>query len=265
MIPASPVREVKAASRTCKILIMAALPQEVRPFLRRIKARPRTGLGVVAWEWESEAALVALSGMGAAGVHRAGETLVNRWRPELLVSLGFAGALAPGLATGDVVVGGGFWHYDPDTRQLRPGSRPAPGSWPHLHRALGHAGLNTASASLVTTPRIICKAKHGPALTGLPQPVVDLESGLLAELAAAHDLPFLSLRAITDAATDEIPEFLRHAINQQTSPGIRTALTWLAQDVTRVQELVRLWQRSRRAARSLSEALMILWPHLSGR
>jgi adenosylhomocysteine nucleosidase len=265
MILASPVREVKAASRTCKILIMAALPQEVRPFLRRVKARRRPGLGLAAWEWESAAALVALSGMGAAAAHRAGKTLVNRCRPELLISLGFAGALAPGLTAGDVVVGGGFWHYDPDTRELKPGPKPAPGAWTHLHHALGHAGLKSASASLVTTPRIICKAKHGPTLTGLPQPVVDLESGVLAELAAAHDLPFLSLRVITDAATDEIPEFLRHAINQQTSPGIRTALTWLAQDVTRVQDLVRLWQNSRRAARSLSEALMVLWPHLSGR
>jgi len=265
MIPVSPVREVKAASRTCKILIMAALPQEVRPFLGRVKARRRTGLGMAAWEWEPEAAIVAVSGMGAAAARRAGTNLLSRCRPELLVSLGFAGALAPGLAAGDVVVGGGFWHYNPDTRELRPGSRPAPDSWTHLHHALGHAGLNSASASLVTTPRIICKAKHGAAFGGLPQPVVDLETGVLAELAAAQDLPFLSLRAITDAAADEIPEFLRHAAARQASPGIRTALAWLAQDVSRVQDLVRLWQHSRRAARSLSDALLILWPHLSGR
>jgi len=265
MIPASPVREVKAASRTCKILIMAALPQEVRPFLRRIKARRRPGLGLAAWEWEAGAALVAVSGMGAAAARRAGTTLLSRCRPKLLISLGFAGALAPGLAAGDVVVGGGFWHYDPDTRELRPGSSPAPGSWTHLQHALGHAGLNTASASLVTTSRIICKAKHGAALGGLPQPVVDLETGVLAELAAAQDVPFLSLRAITDAAADEIPEFLRHAAGRHVSVNIRTALAWLAQDVTRVQDLVRLWQHSRRAARSLSDALMILWPHLSAR
>jgi adenosylhomocysteine nucleosidase len=265
MILTSPVREVLATSRTCKILIMAALPQEVRPFLRRVKARRWPGLGVAAWEWESEAALVALSGMGAAAAHRAGKTLVNRCRPELLVSLGFAGALAPGLATGDVVLGGGFYYYDPDTRELKPGSSPEPASWQNLHHALGHAGLNTASASLVTTPRIIRKAKHGAALNGLPHPVVDQETGVLAELATAHDLPFLSLRAITDAAADEIPEFVRHALNQQVSPGIRTALAWLAEDVTRAPDLLRLWQHSRRAARSLSQALMILWPHLSGR
>jgi adenosylhomocysteine nucleosidase len=265
MKTASPVREVQAASRTCKILLMAALPQEVRPFLRRVQARRRPDLGPAAWEWPREAAVVALSGMGAAAAHRIGETLINRCRPDLLVSLGFGGALAPGLAPGDVVLGRGFWHYDPDTRELKPGSTPAPGSWPHLHHALGAAGLNNAGASLVTTPRIIRKAKHGAALTGLPHPVMDLETGILAELAAAHDLPFLSLRAITDAAADEIPEFVRQASTRQASPGIRTALAWLAQDATRVPDLLRLWQRSRRAARSLSQALLILWPHLPGR
>jgi adenosylhomocysteine nucleosidase len=242
---------------------MAALPQEVRPFLRRIKARPRPDLGLPAWEWESQAAVVAVSGMGAAAARRAGVTLISRCRPQLLLSLGFAGALVPGLAAGDVILEADFWHYDPDSRELRPGSPPAPWSLAPLHEALGQAGLATARASLVTTSRIIRKGKHRAALSGLPHPVVDLETGVLAELAAARDLPFLALRAITDAAAEEIPEFLRTAVNQEAALRARLVLAWLAQDLTRVQDLLRLWRRSRRAARSLSEALLILWPHLA--
>ncbi len=110
------------ASRPCRILIMAALPQEVRPFLRRVQARPRRDLGLPAWDWESAAVVVALSGMGGAAARRAGETLIGRCRPELLVSLGFGGALTPGLTAGDVVLGATFWHYDPDTRELKAAS-----------------------------------------------------------------------------------------------------------------------------------------------
>lgn len=258
-------REAMPASRPCRILLMAALPQEVRPFLRRINARPRRDLGLPAWDWEPEAAVVALSGMGPAAARRAGETLIRRCRPELLVSLGFGGALTPGLAAGDVVLGETFWHYDPDTRELRASSQPASRSLTHLPQALKKAGLTIINGSVVSTTRIIHKGNQSAPLSGLPHPVLDLETAILAELAAAQALPFLSLRGITDTATEEIPEFLRRAADQEAAVGVTTALAWLAQDFRRLQDLLRLWRRSRRAAQALSEALMILWPHLSDR
>ena len=144
---------------------------------------------------------MALSGMGAAAARRAGETLVGRCRPELLVSLGFGGALTPGLAAGDLVLGETFWHYNPDTRELKAGPQPAPPRpLPLLCGALKQAGLTAVTGSLVTTSRIIHKGRQGEPLAGLPRPVLDLETGALAEMAAAQGLAFLSLRAITDAA-----------------------------------------------------------------
>lgn len=253
-----------SAGPACRILIMAALPQEVRPFLRRVKARPRRDLGLPAWDWEPGAAVVALSGMGAAAARRAGEILVSRCRPQLLVSLGFGGALAPGLAVGDLVLGSTFWGYNPDTRELTAGPHPPlPKSLARLRQALETGGLNAAIASLVTTTRIIHKKDQGEPLSALPQPVLDLETNVLAEIAAARNLPFLSLRVITDEAGQEIPEFLRDAGAPGATVGIRQALTWLAGDFRRVKDLYRLWRDSRRAARALSEALAILWPFLS--
>jgi adenosylhomocysteine nucleosidase len=245
------------------ILIMAALPMEVRPFLRQAKARPRRDLGVPAWEWESGSGVVALSGMGEAAARRAGETLIGRCRPWLLVSWGFAGALAPGLAVGDLVLGESFWHYNPDARELKAGCQPQPPlPLPLLSRALKQAGLQAVSRSLVSTTRIIHKARQGDSLAGLPQPVLDLETAALAAVAAAHRLAFLSLRAITDAAGEEIPEFLRAAGVQATAVGVRGALRWLAADCRRVKDLYVLWGRSRRAAQALARAWLVLWPLL---
>jgi len=244
---------------------MAALPQEVRPFLRRVKARPRRDLGFPAWEWAGASAVAALSGMGGAAARRSAETLISRCRPEILVSLGFAGALVPGLAVGDVVLGATFWRYNPDTRELsQAASAPAPRPLRVLGQALAAAGLAAVSGSLVTTTRIIHKQTEGEPLTGLPHPILDLETAFLAEVAAAHNLPFLSLRAITDAAWEEIPEFLRDPGAPDATVGVRQALTWLAGDLRRVQDLLRLWRGSRRAAQALSEALVILLPLLSG-
>ncbi len=207
--------------------------------------------------------MVALSGMGEAAARRAGETLVGRCRPELLVSLGFGGALTPGLAAGDLVLGETFWRYNPDTRELQAGPHPAfPRPLPLLCGALKKAGLTAVTGSLVTTSRIIHKGRQGGPLAGLPRPVLDLETGALAEMAAAQDLAFLSLRAITDAAGEEIPEFLHTAGDQGATVGVGAALRWLAADFRRLQDLLHLWRRSRGAARKLARALTVLWPLL---
>ena len=247
----------------CRILVMAALPLEVRPFLRRVGARARRDLGLPAWEWEPGPGVAALSGMGEAAARRAGESLVGRCRPEILVSLGFGGALSPGLAPGDLVLGETFWRYDPDTRELQAVTPPAcPRPLPRLCGALAQAGLTAVTGSLVTTSRIINKGRQGGPLAGLPQAVLDLETSALVEMAAAQGLAFLSLRAITDTAGEEIPEFLRTAGDPETTVGVGAALRWLAADVRRLQDLLHLWRRSRGAARSLADALTVLWPLL---
>ena len=251
------------AAFACRILIMAALPLEVRPFLRQIKAKARRDLGLPAWNWEAGGAVVALTGMGEAAARRAGETLLGRCRPQLLVSLGFGGALTPGLAAGDLVLGESFWLYNPDTRELKAGPHPAsPRPLPLLCGALKQAGLPAVTGSLVTTSRIIHKGRQGEPLTGLLRPVLDLETVALAEMAAAQGLAFLSLRAITDAAAEEIPGFLHTAGDQGATVGIRAALRWLAADFRRLEDLLFLWRRSRRAAGKLARALTVLWPLL---
>ena len=263
MAPTSAGRGASSAACACRILIMAALPLEVRPFLRLVKARARRDLGLPAWEWEAGAAVAALSGMGEAAARRAGEVLLARCRPELLVSLGFGGALTPGLAAGDLVLGETFWRYNPDTRELQAGPQPAaPRPLPRLCAALKQAGLIAVTGSLVTTSRIIHKGRQGEPLAGLPRPVLDLETAALAEMAAAQDLAFLSLRAITDAAAEEIPGFLHTAGDQGASLGIWAALRWLAADLRRLSDLLSLWRRSRGAGQALARALTVLWPLL---
>jgi nucleoside phosphorylase len=177
--------------------------------------------------------------------------------------MGFGGALVPGLAAGDVVLGETFWHYDPDTRELVAiQAPPPPRPLRQILHALNQAGLNAVTGSLVTTSRIIDKGSEGKPLSSLSQPVLDMETSVLAEVSAPRALPFLSLRAITDTASQEIPEFLREVGDPEATVGPRKALKWLAGDWWRAKELVTLWRWSHCAARSLSKALAILVPLL---
>jgi adenosylhomocysteine nucleosidase len=253
----------------CRILLLAALPREVRPFLRRCHARRRRGLPWPAWEFALGAlrGLLAVAGMGQNAVREAASRLVAQFRPHLVVSVGFGGALSPELHHGDLVLGEFFGRYDPVTQVVDPVT-PAPAlprPLPELLLTLTAAGLPACTGSLVTTPWIIPKGRQGGALLGLARPVLDLESAALAELAAAAGLPFLGLRAITDAAGEEIPDFLVPAGTCASEPGpvgVLDALGWLAADPRRIKDLTHLWRRSRLAAARLAAALMVLLPLL---
>ena len=256
------------ATGPCRMLLLAALPWEVRPFLRRSRSRRRRA-GVEGPAWELAVGpgwgLLALTGLGAEAARQAASRLVSRFRPRLLLSLGFGGAVSPELSPGDLVLGEYFASYDPVTRLLQPvAPPPPPRPLPELLRALAAAGPSAFAGSIITTPRIIRKSGLGEALARLSRPVLDLETAAVAEVARAECLPFLGLRAITDAAAEEIPEFLARPQPNPGIPGWMDALGWLAGDPRRMADLLHLWRRSRLAAARLAQALQVLLPHLAG-
>jgi adenosylhomocysteine nucleosidase len=257
-----------AAPRPGRILILAALPYEVRPFLRLHPTRPRRELAVPAWEFAlgggEGKGLLALSGMGAAAGRRQTEALLQVWQPDLLISAGFAGALTPEVAPGSLVLGESFWHYDPAAQALiAAAAPPSPRPGRELLAALRQAGLPALPGAIVTTPGILVKAGQAASLLALRHPVLDLETAVLADLAAAAHLTFACLRAVTDGAGEEIPEFVR--TSQDASPGPGAALRWLAGDFRRLATLFRLWRRSRLAAATLARGLAALLPLLLAR
>ncbi len=242
------------------ILILAALPMEVRPFLRRVKARRCKDLPMPAWEFPAGQGrgVAAVTGMGRSAI-RAAQELLARYRPGVLVSVGFGGALTSDLAPGDVVLGQSIRHFQPDTGELEEISTPAP---PRpiaaLIQGLALAGLSGVAGNLITTPYIMDKARQGQPLSRLPHAAVDLENSLLARLAAAQGLPWLGLRAITDGPGEEIPDFLR----LEKTPGVLDALGWLARDPRRLKALLHLRRRAHLAAARLAQALEVLIPLL---
>jgi nucleoside phosphorylase len=244
---------------------MAALAWEVRPFLRRVKATRRRGTPYPAWEFAAGEgrAVLALSGMGREAALQTAARLLADFRPQVLGSVGFGGSLAPELTPGAVVLGASFWWYDPVHRLLvtiRPPAPPRP--LEDLVRCLKGAGVCARPGSLITTPFIIHKGREGAWPRRLPGPVLDLETGPLAEMAAARDLAFFSLRVITDGAAEEVPEFLVQGSKSNLKMGPMAALGWLAADPRRIRPLLDLWRRAAAAAERLAEALVALLPVL---
>ncbi len=254
-----------AAAVRFRLALLAALPLEVRPFLHLCQARRLAGVDLPAWEFslgEGRGGL-ALTGMGEEFARLAAQKVAASWQPEIIVSMGFGGALLPGLAPGDVVLGDSFRRYDPETGRLNAVEAPAPPRpLGELAQHLRSAGLPAGIGSFVTTPGIIHKGRQGEPLRGLAQPVLDLETAAVAAVAAAQGLSFLALRVITDAAGEEIPDFLRQGWEPGPGPALTTALGWLAADPRRLGQMLHLWRRSRLASRRLAAALQVILPLL---
>ena len=241
--------------------LLAALPQEVRPFLRLVRARrlPQGALPVWAFDFAGRTGVAALTGMGASRAAGAAASLLEHYQPRVIISAGFGGAVTPELPPGGLVLGETFWRYEPETGTLQELAAPAfPVPLAEVLARLNEAGRPAFRGSVVTTAGIIHKLSQGGPLRGLVHPVLDLETSALADYARDRGLPLLAVRAVTDAAGEEIPAFIRQAAGAGKTPGAAAVLAWAARDPRRLAELASLWRRSRLAAANLALALEVM-------
>jgi adenosylhomocysteine nucleosidase len=240
---------------------LAALSLEVQPLLRHLAAHRRRELDFPVWELRvgDNTGIAAVTGMGAAAAQSTFLKVLTCYQPEIIISAGFGGALTPDLPRGALVLGASFWQYDANGRGLHQEAVPnSPGILREFQRRLGAAGLPVFLGNFITTSRIISKRQHGEQLRHLPYALVDLETSALAEEAAQHQLPFLGIRAVTDEAEEEIPDFICRAVESGSTFSPFTVLRWLATRPTAIVHLALLWHRSRTAARQLSRTLKVL-------
>jgi adenosylhomocysteine nucleosidase len=240
--------------------LLAALSQEVRPFFRRVQARRLAGVEWPVWEFSGKRGkgVAVVAGMGEAAAGRAAGWILEQYKPRVLISLGFGGAVTPELPAGAVVLGGSYWRYEPVAGVLREvEAPPAPVPLQDMAAKLRGLGLPAFLGTLVTTSGIIHKDTQRGPLVDLAHPVLDLETSAAAAAALALNLPFMAVRAVTDTASEEIPDFIRQAAREGRLPGAGTALAWLAGDPRRLAALVHLWRRSRLAGRNLALALEV--------
>ena len=174
------------------IAITFALPAESSDFVRRLEnARPNSREGVESFRGQLHGRSVAVihTGVGRKTCRERLEVLLRRENFEYLISAGFAGALEKDLRVGHLLVSENF-------------------SSPEL---LGSPKLNLADETtflgrLLTVPRMVesvrdresLNKQHGAA-------AVDMETEIIAELCKAHNLPMLSIRAISDTASEPFP------------------------------------------------------------
>ncbi|HVU90148.1 MAG TPA: hypothetical protein VHD36_22645 [Pirellulales bacterium] len=198
---------------------------------------------------------VVLTGAGRAAAARGTQALIRGHRPAWIVSAGFAGGLQPQLRRFDIVMANEILDIS--------GARLSIDLQRESSRSV-HVGR------LLTVDRLICKPAEKAALGAAHQALaVDMESWAVGEVCRQDKVRFLSVRVISDAVDDELPEDLNSLITQKTTAGrLGAAAGTLFRRPGSAKDMLRLREdalvASDRLARFLDGVIRLLIPRDAG-
>ncbi|MEN3368091.1 MAG: adenosylhomocysteine nucleosidase [Verrucomicrobiota bacterium] len=196
---------------------LSAESSDLTSLLEKPALHSREGVESIRGRLHGKSVAVIHTGVGRKICCERMEVLLRRERFEYLISAGFAGALEKDLRVGDLLIAENF-------------SSPVLLRSPHLDLAddgLFLGKLLTASGVITSSAEREQLAKETGAAA------VDMETEFIADACAEIDLPFLSLRAISDTAAEPFPapphvlfdldkqktDFARLALYLATHPG----------------------------------------------
>lgn len=234
--------------------VLFALGPEARPFLKEFPPQERFR-GAPCWarfcgpSWLT--VLVLRTGVGEKAARLAAEWLVGGpihgnvpYRPKLVLSAGFSGALTEEFSTGDLILA---------TEVLDPEGQRWPATWPGELTGEWRPPLHRRP--ICTAPRLIGTPEEKRALGRQSGAVaVDMEAAAIARLCAGRDIPFGCVRVILDDLKTPLSPRLLALINDGRVSPLRL-LAGVARSPGLARELWHLARLSRFAARQLALAL----------
>jgi len=185
------------------IAIVAALEREVHILVKNWQKTAAEHEGRVFTFYESNYAVVVCGGIGAESARWAAEAAIVTYSPEVIISAGVAGALAPELHVGETM----FPALIIDSQD---GSRheTAIKNAPVANTPLGRT-------TVVSSPQISGTAQKQQLAKSYGAHAVDMESAAVARAAMTHNLPFLAIKSISDEYDFEMPEMAHFIRNGQ--------------------------------------------------
>lgn len=200
--------------------------------------------------------LLHVCGTGPERATRAAEHLVTEGVRGLM-SFGTAGALVPGLATGEVLV--------PECVETAAGTLSTHGAWRvQVMERLTAASLRIVPGNMTEAEAVVGTPAQKAALGAARNAAaVDMESAAVLRVAARHAMPALVLRVIMDPLEMELPAFLL----QQSDVYGRTNLAGVVLDLLRsparlpvILKLSRTFNAATASMRSVGQHLQHLHP-----
>jgi len=237
--------------------IIAAMSQERAALLRLVEGVERIAIGRFRCQrfrlFERDCWLLT-SGMGVKRATQAAHTLTETISPQLLISVGVAGAVNDDLEIGDVINARRFFLME----------KGVPGPFQPL-ALLSEAARQTVAQAL--QPRR-ARFLSGTAITThgsqfvqrqpgeLENPILEMETAGIARVSAEEDIPLLSLRAISDGPHAPIPFDLEKIMDEEYNLHIDRIFKIILGHPQLLMRFLRLARNTRQAAENVAIALI---------
>lgn len=217
---------------THRIGIIGALPGELKPLVRGWLQQPD---GTLLMQRGEVAVIAAAKGMGAARAEQAIAAAETYGRLDALISFGWAGGASCGVQPGTAYEVGEV-----------------------IDQKTGERYATAAAANpikLVTIDHVADREEKRRLAETYLASLVDMEAATVARLAQERQIPFYCWKAVTDIATEDLPDF-----NQFLDADGQLRTGQLAKYVlTRPQyaaALLRIGRNSKSGAEALAETLL---------
>jgi len=165
-------------------------------------------------------------------------------KPDVFLSSGFAGALAPDLQVGDIVAA--------NSLSVRT-AEPLIGSNSQLLRLAEVAGARVKKMQLTET-HVVSEPSVKKFLTALAD-FVDMEGYHVLQIASAAGIPVISVRVISDSYKDRLPFGIEKVVDHEGRIQILPLLRFLLRRPWQIPSLIEFGSKSRAASVALADFL----------
>jgi adenosylhomocysteine nucleosidase len=215
-----------------RIAIVAALEREVRPLVKQWRMTERQHDQRRFLFFENDRAVLVCGGIGAEGARRAAEAILSLYTPRLVYSVGYAGALEPGLRVGEILTPARVIDAGDGSSVRIPGG----------------------NSVLVSYKQVASPEQKSKLWQSYGAQAVDMEAAAVARAAELKTVPFKALKVISDEFDFDLPGTERFVDSegrfQEAQFALYAALRpWLWRRV------IRLTRNSARATKALCDCL----------
>ncbi len=171
------------------ITIVSALKAELRPFLDHFQADRKIAVATGSLYYGQQPIHFLRTGIGAEKTGVVLTRYLNRHQPHLLLNIGTAGALVSGIAMGTV-------------GQIRRVTDEASGQ----QISLNDFSLPLPRFNLLTVQEAVLDEQRKQTAAANGAQLVDMEGFSLAKIATQREIPFLSVKIVSDHADERARE-----------------------------------------------------------
>lgn len=232
-----------------RIAIICAFKGELKQALKGLKLSPlklkgAAGLGSLLLNNSKELDFVAV-GVGEYLAEKGFKEFISQRRPELVYLLGIAGGLKEGLAIAQPIVASSLKDSKLDQEIVVKEEFSQ-----QLLAVFSKLSIVPSRESIVSSgDKIICKSEEKKELADLSGAIaVDMEGYALAKVAKENNIPFASVRFISDRAEDNLPP-LNKFFSLKAGMDIKAMASYFA---LRPHQALPLRQRSNKAFKQIA-------------